>query len=289
MLVIAGSASSNLAQRISEELDCKLVRPDSELFPDGELYLKIPEEVEGEHAIVVQSTPRPQNDNFMELLLLLDTAKDLGAKEVTAIVPYFAYARQDKRFEPGEAISLQTMLKLIGSTGANDLLTIDVHEEKALKKAKIPAQNLQAMPLIGKWLPSLNLKRPVLLGPDQGALKYVEQASRSFEADYDYLVKKRESPTEVSMEPKSMEVGGRDVVILDDIISTGGTVTEAIKLLKEQGARKIYAGCTHAVLAEDALERIRGAGAEEVFATDTIETEISKISVAPSIVEAIAE
>ncbi|KXB02332.1 hypothetical protein AKJ45_00100 [candidate division MSBL1 archaeon SCGC-AAA261F19] len=289
MLVIAGSASPDLAQSVSERLNCGLVKPELTKFPDGELHLKIPVDLEGEHVVIVQSTPYPQNDNFMELLLLLDTVEDLGAKEVAAIVPYFAYARQDKRFEPGEAVTMQTMLKLIESTEPDRLLTVDVHEEKSIKGTKIPAKNLHAMPLVGKWLFSLNLKNPLLLGPDRGAQDYAEQAAGSLGADYDYLFKKRKSPTEVSMEPKSLDVEGRDVVILDDIISTGGTVIEALELLKKHNARKIYAGCTHAVLAGNALDRILEAGAEGVFATDTIETEISKMSVAPIIADTIAE
>lgn len=287
MLVVAGSASQKLAQRVAKELGCGLVTPELKRFPDEEFYVRIPEELKGESVAVIQSTCRPQNDNFMELFLLLDAAKDLGAERVAAVVPYLGYARQDKRFEPGEAVSVRTIRKLLEGAGADELITVDVHEDEIMGIFEIQAKSLSAMPLIGEFLTPLNLKNPVLLGPDQGAIRHAERASKSFEADCDYLVKKRETPTKVRVEPKELEVGGRDVVILDDIISTGGTVVEAIKVLREQGARKIYAGCTHAVLAGDALKKIREAGAEDVFATDTIESEISKVSVAPLIADAL--
>ncbi len=287
MLVVAGSASPKLAQRVAKELGCKLVSPELKRFPDGEFYARIPQELKGEDVAVVQSTCQPQNDNFMELFLLLDAAKDIGAKKVVAVTPYLGYARQDKRFEPGEAVSVRTIRKLIEGAGADELITVDVHEDEIMNIFEIPARSLSAMPLIGKSLHSLDLKDPVLLGPDQGALRHAERAAKIFEADYDYLVKKRKTSTKVHMEPKELKVDGRDVVILDDIISTGGTVVEAIKVLRNQGARKIYAACTHAVLAGDALEKIRGAGAEDVFATDTIEHEISKIPVAPIIADAL--
>ena len=143
------------------------------------------------------------------------------------------------------------------------------------------------MPLVGKYLRRFELRDPVVLAPDQGALHHAECVAGELQADFDYLVKHRETPTKVKMEPKRLNVRGRDAVLVDDIISTGGTIVEASKILRKQGAGKIYVACTHAVLVGDALEKIRRAGAEEVFATDTIEREISRITVAPLIADAL--
>jgi len=287
MLVVAGSASRNLSERVATELGCELVRPELKRFPDGELYVRIPRELEGEEVAVIQSTCQPQNDNFMELFFLLHAAKDLGAERVSAVVPYLGYARQDKRFEPGEAVSARTVQALLEGTGADEFITVDIHSDKTMESFEIPARNLTAMSLVGEYLRRFELKNPVILAPDQGALHHAECVGSELQADFDYLVKHRETPTKVKMEPKKLDVGGRDVVLVDDIISTGGTIAEASKILKKQGAGKIYVACTHAVLVGDALEKVRRAGAEEVFATDTIEREISKITVAPLIADAL--
>lgn len=287
MKVIAGSASELLAGRLAKVLGCTLIKPERRRFPDSETYLRIPEEVKGEHVIVVQSTSSPANDNLIELSLLLSAAKDLGAGRVTAVVPYFGYARQDKRFKPGEAISVRTVCKIIESAGADDLFTVDIHEDEVIKNFAIPAYNLSAMPLIGRYLAKLNLHAPVVLGADRGSLVRARRAAAEISATYDYLEKTRLTPTEVATKTKHLNVAARDIVIVDDIISTGGTVVEAAKILKKQKARKVYAACTHPVLVGKALRRILAAGVKKVIATDTIEHKTSVISVAPLIAEAI--
>jgi len=287
MITIAGSASGKLAARVAKLLECPLVKPEVTRFPDGESYVRADHNFKDEHAIVVQSTCYPQNDNLIELFLLLDAVKDLGAKRVTAVVPYFGYARQDKRFKHGEAVSVRTMCKLIERAGADDILTVDIHEEEIMANFAIPAYNLTAMPLIGRYIERLDLRDPVVLAPDQGALRHAKRAAAEFMADYDYLEKARQTSTRVVTRPKRLDVSKRDVVIIDDIISTGGTVIEAVKILKKQRAREIYAACTHPVLVGNALRKIIAAGARKVIATDTIEHKTSVISVAPVIAEAI--
>jgi len=287
MIIVGGSASSKLASRVAKLLGCPVVNSEVTRFPDGESYVRVNYNFKDEHAVVVQSTCYPQNDNYIELFLLLDAVKDLGAKRATAVVPYFGYARQDKRFKPGEAISVRTMCKLIESAGADDVITIDIHEDETMANFAIPAYNLTAMSLIGRYVARLDLRDPVVLGGDQGALTRAKRAAAEFMADYDYLHKTRQTSTKVTMRPKRLDVSGRDVVIVDDIISTGGTVIEAIKVLKKQGARAIYVACTHPVLVGNSLQKIIAAGARKVMATDTIEHKISVISVAPVIAESI--
>lgn len=286
MIVIAGSASSKLAARVAKQLKCPLVKPELKRSSHGETYVRIGTKLKGAHAIVVQSTPYPQNDNLMELFFLLGAAKDSGARRVTAVVPYLAYARQSKRYKPGEAISAQTICKLIGH-GADELFVVDIHDVETMKNFLIPARNLNAAPLLGQYFSSLNLKCPLILGPDQKAFECAQRAAAELGAESDYLTKKRVTPTKVITQTKSLDVAGRDVVIIDDIISTGGTIIEATKSLKQSRARRIYAACTHAVLVGNALQKLTAAGVTKVIATDTIETQMSVASVAPVIAEAI--
>lgn len=287
MIVIAGSASPKLSARVAKQFKCRLIRPDLWRFPDGEFYVRIGAELKGEHAVVVQSTHCPQNDNLVELCFLLDAAKDIGAGRVTAVVPYLSYARQDKRFKPGEAISLRTVSKLISNTGADEFITVDIHEEEATRNFSIPAYNLTAMPLLGRYLNGLKLKDPVILGADQGAAERAKRVAVELGVEHDHLEKRRVTPEKVLTRPKRLDIAKRDVVIVDDIISTGGTIVEAAKILRRQGARSIYAACTHPVLAGKAVRRLKGAGVKRVIATDAIEHKVSAVSVAPLIAKAI--
>jgi len=291
MLIVAGSASSKLAERVAKQLKCKLTKPELKLFPDGELYVRIPADVKGEDVAVIQSTCYPPNQNYMELLLLLDAARDLGAKNVIAVMPYFAYARQDKRFKEGEAVSLYTVAKLIESVGTDKVYTVDMHAHRVgdiQEIFKVPARNLTAAPLLAKYLvDNYQLKDPVIIGPDDEAERWAKEAGEALGADWDYMIKERLGPEEVRIKARNLKVEGRDAMVIDDIVSTGETMVEAIKILKKRGARKIYAGCIHAVLAGNAQEKVRKAGAEDIFATDTIEHKISKVSVAPLIADAI--
>ncbi len=287
MIVIAGSASPKLAARVAKQLGCPLAKPELKRFPDSETYVRVGAEFGGEHAVVVQSTRPPVNDNLIELFLLLDTAKDLGARRVTAVVPYFGYARQDKRFKPGEAVSVRTMCKLIERAGADDLLTVDIHEDWIMKNFATPAYNLSAAPLIGRYLAKLKLHDPVVLAADQGALQRAKGVAVEFGADHDHLEKTRLTSTKVLTKPKRLDIAGRDVVIIDDIISTGATMVEAARVVKRYRARRIYAACIHPVLAGASLKKVLAAGVQRVIATDTIEHRTSVVSVAPILAGAI--
>lgn len=293
MLVVGGSASGELSHKLSEELDCGHVPVETERFPDGEIYVRLTEQVEGEETIAVQSTCYPPNQNYMELFLLLDTLQDLGAEKVSAAIPYLAYARQDERFEAGEAVSLKTVAKLIQCAGAEKIYLMDLHAHRigsAPEVFEVPVQNLTAAPLLARYFEkNYSLKSPVSLGPDAEAEQWAKKAGEAIGADWDYMVKERKGSKEVEITPRELDVEGRDVIIVDDIISTGGTMMEAIRILKDHGAEDIYAACTHAVLSDNALENIQKAGAKEVVATDTIESEISKVSVAPIIAEAVSQ
>lgn len=289
MIIIAGSASSKLAERVARQLNCPLLNPEIKRFPDGELYVRLDNKLEEEHVVIVQSTHHPQNDNLIELFLLLDAAKDLGARHVTAAIPYLTYARQDKRFKPGEATSAHTICRLIEHAGADDFLTVDMHNNGVIQNFSIPTYNLTAMPLLGQYLAKLQLQEPVILGIDQESLERVRRVAAELKADYDYLGKLKVSPKKITIQPKHLEVAKRDVILVDDIISTGEIVIEATQILRRQRARKIYAACTHPVLSGDALQKILKVGVHAVIATDTIEHRTSVVSVAPLIAGAIRQ
>ncbi len=291
MIVIGGSSSKNLSKKIAKELDCEFSEPEFEKFPDGEIYVRLTSDVENEKVVIVQSTCNPPNQNYMELFLLLDAANDLGAEKISAVVPYFGYARQDKRFESGEAVSLETVSNLIECSGTDEIYMLDIHPqplEQSPEVFDIPAYNLTAADSLARYIDeNYSLESPVVFAPDKGAEEWAKKAGESIEADCDFMEKKRHGPETVEIQPRQIEVEGRDAIIVDDIISTGGTMREAINILQDHGANRVFASCTHPVLVGDALEKLRNTGVEEVIGTDTIEKEVSKVSVAPVISEAI--
>ncbi|KXB07586.1 hypothetical protein AKJ54_00045 [candidate division MSBL1 archaeon SCGC-AAA382K21] len=289
-MVVGGSAPEGLAEKVANEMGCEFVPVEKKSFPDGEIYVRILDDLEGEEVAVVQSTCYPPNQNYMELFLLLDAAKDLGAEKVSAVIPYLAYARQDERFEPGEAVSLNTVAKLIESAGADEVFMVDLHAhriESVPETFGIPARNLTAAPALAEYFDDkYDLNNPVALGPDGEAEQWSKKAGEAIGADWDFMIKKRLGPEKVEITPRELDVEDRDVILIDDIISTGGTMVEAIQILKNHGVGDIYVACTHPVLSGNALDKIKGAGVMEVIATDTIESEIGKVSVAPVISEA---
>lgn len=289
MIIIPGPASQILGFKIGKRLNAKVVPLDFKRFPDGEVYIRIDGDIQDEHVAVVQST-FPTDPHLIELFLLLDTIKDLNASKIIAIVPYLAYARQDKRFRPGEAISIKTIIRLIENIGVDELYTINIHEEAILSEFKMSIVNLSAMSAIGAYLKKYDLKEPYIVSPDQGAEFLAKEVAETLRADVSCCFKKRDHITgEIETEAVKLDVKGRDTVIVDDIISTGGTIVNAAKMLKAQGARRVFVGATHALLIQNARTRIMQAQVEEIIGTDTVLNEVSKISVAPLIANAFAK
>jgi ribose-phosphate pyrophosphokinase len=289
--IISGSASHALALKIARELGTNPAKTEIKRFPDGEKYLRVLEEVKGEEVLVVQSINRTPDEFLIEYLLLVDTLKDLGAARVVSFIPYFAYARQDERFNPGEALSFKTVSKLIESVGTDEIYTVDMHQHRVLKSSdvfKIPSRNLSAMPLLADYVEKIgNLQNPLVIGPDAEAEQWAKVAAERLKADYDVFEKKRLGSENVQISPRKANARGRDVLIVDDIISTGGTIVEALKILFSQGARKIDVACTHPLLMGNALAKIYEAGAKNVIGTDTVPSPVSHVSVAPLIAEQI--
>jgi ribose-phosphate pyrophosphokinase len=244
------------------------------------------EDVDGEDVVIVQTTSPPQDTHLIQLLLLINAAKDLGARYITAVVPYLAYSRQDKKFRPGEAVSLKTVIRLIEAAGANKFVTVDVHNVEALKEFKIPFVDLSAMYVLGEYAKSCGFGGAFSLAPDEFASSRAKVVDDVLGGGYGWLKKERDRVTgEISVAKKVFDVQGRDVVVVDDIISTGGTMVAATKLLREQKARKIMVMCTHPLLIGGAKEKIIRAGADSIVGTDCVPSDVSIVSIAPVIAE----
>jgi len=289
LIVIGGSSCENLANTVANQLGVTSGKLEVRRFPDGEKYLRILNEVKNEHVIVIQSMHHTPDDFLFEYLLLVDALKDLGAKRVTSFIPYFAYARQDERFKPGEALSFKTVSKLIQSVGTDEIFTIDMHQHRVVKSSEvfgIPSHNLSAMRLLADYVKKEGkLTNPLVIGPDAEAEQWAKLAAESLNAEYDVFEKKRLGDSKVEIRPRKSSAKDRDVLIVDDIISTGGTIIEASKILFSQGARRIEVACTHPILASEALSRILAIGVANVVGTDTVPCPISYVSVAPLIAD----
>ncbi len=271
MKVVAGTSSPLLAKRIAEALDVPMAKATFKRFPDGEIYVRI-EDVD-EDAIVVQSIT--SNDDLVALMLMLDA---LEGVDVTAVIPYMGYARQDKKFNEGESISIRAVARLIESY-AREVVTVNIHSKDAAEHFK-KLKEVDAMPLIGEYYSGRDV---VMVSPDLGSYERVKVCAKHAGCDFDYLEKRRIDAENVEIKPKSLDVEGKNVVIVDDIISTGGTMVEATKMLLKAGAKSVECACVHAVLAGNALNKLYSAGVKEVVATDTIEKGVSVISVAKAI------
>ncbi|MEM2238864.1 MAG: ribose-phosphate diphosphokinase [Candidatus Bathyarchaeia archaeon] len=286
MRILSGPSSVKLAENISVELKIPLVKVQFKRFPDGEFYFRLLESIEGEVLLIVQSLPPPQDQHILELIYMLETCRELGARRLIVYAPYLAYSRQDRRYLSGEAVSSKILAQSLERAGASELYTVDIHNLGVLDYYHIPAYNLTAADEIIRYFLAKGVERPLVVAPDdeEAALKRAEVAAKAAGTDYDWLEKQRDRYTgEIVTAEKTLNVSGRDAVIIDDIISTGGTAANAARILKKQGARRVYVGVTHALLAENALGRLREAGIEEVVGTDSIPGPVSKITTAPII------
>lgn len=265
MEVVAGPSSPLLAGKIARKMGAKLVETTYRKFPDGELYVRV--QSEKKDVLVVQSIN--SSDDLVFLMLILDS---LEGKEITVVIPYMGYARQDKKFKEGEAISIRAVAKLIEGY-VDRVMSVNVHSREAAKYFK-KLEEIDAMPLIGEYYKNQDV---VMISPDFGSYERVKIAARTAGCEFDYMEKTRIDAEKVEIKPKSIDIEGKKVVLVDDIISTGGTMIEAAKMLRD--AEKIEAACLHAVLAGFSLNKLYSAGISKIVATDTVEKSVSRISV----------
>jgi ribose-phosphate pyrophosphokinase len=292
MKVIPGPASKQLGERIGDLLKAEVVPVFFKTFPDGESYIRFDaESLRGQDVVIVQTTSPPQDQRLIQLLLMADNARDMKARSITAVVPYFAYSRQDKRFLPGEVFSIKTIVKLLEDCGISKIISVNTHNPTLLKAFKIPVEDLSAVPLLAEYFGTKGLvKNPLSLSLGKKALSVAKEADAILHGGFDFVSTKRDVRTgNVTLDERELLVKGRDVVVFDDIISSGGTMAKAVKLVKDQGAKKVYAACVHPLLIGDSQKIILENGAEEIIGTDCVPSPVSKVSVAPLIAKVLAQ
>ncbi|MDI9619715.1 MAG: ribose-phosphate diphosphokinase [Candidatus Nezhaarchaeota archaeon] len=280
-ILVPGPASPQLSQRLSEISGLSEVKVSYRVFPDGESYIRLEEPLKGDVAVVVQSCPPPQDKRLIELLQLVDASRRAGASKVIAVAPYLAYSRQDKVFLNYEALSSEIVANVLCAMGVRAFVTVNVHSEAVLKYFKVKAVNVDAFSEIASYIKSLDLKDPVVLSPDRKRHPEAVRVAQRLGCESAFLDKRRDPLTgSVVTEEKALDVMGRDVIIVDDIISTGGTIINAARIVSKNKPKRIMAACVHGLYAANAVEKLLAAGISELISTDTIESGTSKVSVA---------
>lgn len=266
--IFSGSSNPGLTQKIVDHLGLPLGSIDHQHFSDGEIWIKFKENIRGGDVFIVQST-QPPADNLMELLIMLDAAKRSSARRVTAVIPYFGYARQDRKDQPRVAISAKLVANLITVAGADRVIAMDLHAAQIQGFFDIPSDHLYASPIFTSlWDDKKD--NLVVVSPDIGGIKLARSYSKRIGARLVVIDKRRPKPNEAKVMHIIGEVKGKDVLIVDDIIDTGGTFLSAIEALKAEGAKKIYGAVTHPLLSGNALERIENSAIEKLYVTDSI-------------------
>src|SRR3984957_14933673 len=270
MKIFSGSAHLALAREICDSMGVPLGDATVSSFPDGETFVKINENIRGRDVFMVQPTCPPSNQNLMELLILVDAARRASAARITAVIPFFGYARQDRKDQPRVPITAKLIANLLVAAGVNRVITLDLHAQQVAGFFDIPVDHLYAMPVLIKYIRSKQLTNLVVVSPDVGGLKMASAYSDALGAGLAIVPKNRKSATEVESLHIIGEVEGKHVLIVDDLTETAGTLTSAATLLKKHGALNIYAGVSHAVLSDLAIERLRKSNIEELITTNSV-------------------
>jgi ribose-phosphate pyrophosphokinase len=268
--VFAGRANPALAQKVADYLDLPLARAKVDLFNDGELIVKVDEDVRGRDCFVIQPTCHPVNNNFMELFIWIDTLKRASAGRVTAVIPYFGYARQDRKDEGRTPITAKLVANLLERAGADRVVSIDLHAAQMQGFFDIPMDHLSAAPVLTKWFRSLKLPNRIFVSPDVGNVKKAQKYANAIGGDICIIDKRRKSGKDTVAERIIGDVAGKNVIMVDDMISTAGTMLEAVRILRDNGALEIYLSATHGVFAPPAMERLADCKFTKIAVTDTI-------------------
>ncbi len=286
--VIGGKALEDLARKIATKLKAKYLKSELRIFPDGESKLTVSGKPKNGRMIVVQSTYPPVDSNLIQALSLVSKARKYSS-QVYAVVPYLGYARQDKEFLPGEVVTMSLVANMFKAAGATKVIVVDIHSKMALNHFKIPAKNVSAISELVKYFKKLKLKDPLVVSPDLGGIARARDFAKLFGTKFIALKKYRDRKTGsvVIKSANQKQVKGRDMILIDDIISTGGSIVKATEFLKKQKCRNVYAACTHALLIGDAEKTIRKAGVSKIVSTNTIPNKTSVVDVSPVIVKAI--
>lgn len=293
--IISGTSHRTLSKEVADNLGIVLCNATIDTFSDGEFMIQINENVRGTDSFIIQPTCPPVNDNIMELLLIIDALKRASARRITAVIPYYGYARQDRKVQPRVPISSKLVADLITASGANRVLTVDLHAGQIQGFFNIPVDHLYASPVLLDYVRKKDFKDLVIVSPDAGGVERARAFARKLQCSLAIIDKRREMANVSQVMNVIGDVRDRDVIILDDMIDTAGTTTQAASALKEQGARRVYAASTHAVLSGPAIDRINESVIEEVIVTNTLPLDSKKerckklvvLSIAPLLAEAI--
>jgi len=267
--IFTGTAHRGLAESICNYLGVPLGDASVSSFPDGETFVKINENIRGRDVFIVQPTCPPTNQNLMELLILVDAARRSSAARITAVIPFFGYARQDRKDQPRVPITAKLVANLIVAAGVNRVLTMDLHAQQLQGFFDIPVDHLYALPVIMQYLEEKNLTNLTVVSPDVGGVKMASAYAQALKAGLAIVVKRRISATETEALHVIGEVEGKNVLIVDDLTETAGTITNAAKILRGLGALDIYAGVSHTVLTDLAVERLKKSDIKELITTDS--------------------
>jgi ribose-phosphate pyrophosphokinase len=286
--IISGKSSEKLSKELSKKIKGNFVKSEIRIFPDGESKITLIGKISGKKSIVVQSIYPPVDTNLVQALSLITKAKE-NSSEVIAVIPYMGYARQDREFLPGEIVTMKVLGKLFKGAGASKIIVVDIHSLIGFKHFSIKTKNVTAIPDLVKYFKKLSLKNPLVISPDQGGKERAKEFAKEFNSNYIALDKKRDKKTgKIKITTKNTgEVENRDLILVDDMISTVGSIIKATQFLKKQKCKKIYVACTHALLMNDAEKKIKKAGVTSIISTNTIPGKTSKVDISKIIAKAI--
>ena len=293
MKIVTGTGHRTLAEQIAANAGVELCAVDITRFPDNEVFVKIVENVRGDDLFIVQSVSVNPNEYLMELLIMIDAAKRASAERITAVLPYYGYARQDRKDQPRVPITAKLVANLLVAAGADRILCVDLHAQQIQGFFDIPVDHLYSAPVIVKYLRSLELENLVVVSPDAGGLKMADAYSKLLGAGIAVVGKQRKSAEDVIADHLVGDVEGCNTLLVDDMTSTAGTLTAAAKLLKRAGAKSIRAAVTHSLLTEKGFDRLKNSPINELVTTDTVpqrqwnDFNITVLSVADILAEAI--
>ena len=286
--VIAGKSSEDVARKLSRKIKANFVKSQVRVFEDGESKITLSGKISKRKSIVVQSIYPPVDTNLIQALSLISKAKETSS-EVIAVIPYMGYARQDREFLPGEIVTMKVLGKLFKGVGASKIIAVDIHSMVGFKHFPIKTKNVSAIPELVRYVKKLSLKNPLVVSPDQGGKERAKEFAKELGSDYIALEKKRDRKTgKVQIKTKNLdEVTNRDLILVDDMISTGGSIVKATQFLKKQKCKKVYVACTHALLMNDAERKIKKAGVTKIISANTIPGKTSIVDISNTIAKAI--
>jgi len=285
--VIAGNASRDLAKRIARRLKAPYIEAQTKIFPDGESKITFSSIPKKSIILVVQSTYPPVDTNLLQTLAIISQARKASSK-IYAIIPYMGYARQDRQFLSGEVVTMSIVAKMLQAVGAKKVIVVDIHSKTALNHFKIPTVNVSAIPELAKYFKKLKIKKPFVVSPDTGGSSRAKKFASLLNTDFITLKKSRNRNTgKVQIQSSKVDVHGRDLIVIDDIISTGGSIIKATQFLKKQKCKRVFVACTHGLFVGDAERKIKKAGVSKIISTNTIPRSTSKVDMAGVIAKSI--